>query len=31
MDKGHCFMSTVNFEEYIDFYDFGEAVEKTVK
>lgn len=24
MDKGHCFMDTENFEEYIKYYDFSE-------
>ena len=26
IDKGHCFMSTENFEEYGKFYDFSEQL-----
>ncbi len=26
LDKGHCFMSTENFEEYGKFYDFSEQL-----
>ena len=23
IDKGHCFMTTESFEEYVDYYDFS--------
>lgn len=28
MDKGHCFMSTDSFEEYMDYYDYTLVIEK---
>lgn len=28
MDKGHCFMSTVSFEEYMDYYDYTLVIDK---
>jgi len=31
IDKSHCFMNTYDLEEFIEFYDFSEAVEKTLR